>query len=817
MTTKAHGKRPAPTSQAPSKKRKLAPASKNAHQKNGAKPKAKGKDKASDRKIIPIPIQPEDSEDESDLQDHDLDILEEYGANAGFLQSLDQTGISRSKKETLRLHQLNKPVRKAVEDDLPSLNSEDENEDEEDWNSDLDESSLGSGSDLDDEDAGQHAPDSDDSDAEMSYEAAPRKMVANSDDEENFNHLPTKLADGRIKKSESKPTALAAVSKPQADESDDDDVFDEDEAERLERYRVEDVSTGARFGRPAVADVIANPSRKARVQAAKDQIAGICQEIIADPENNLGLLRRLHTFSLTSISTPSHPDPVINDPIIRKLAILSQVAVFKDIIPGYRIRALTDKEKAEKVSQMVARTRDWEQGLVVVYQSYLRSLETELKSRSLCYNFRTYANMHLDKSELAEVALQCMCTLAADVTHFNFRVNLMTCIVARLSKKSWDKLSDLCLNTLVKVFRADLTGTPSLEIVRLLNRMIKERRYQVHPNVLSCLVHLRLKTELSVRSSDAKADREQKPARSFSKGKAASRRAHGKHTDQPHLSKKAQKVLKEKKEIAKEFREAEAEVDKEERAVTHTESLKLLFVLYFSILKNPRPTPLLPGALQGISRFAHLVNIDFFKDLLKVLKGLISPEADDAGADDAQDAPAIQHRLLCIVTAFELLSGQGEALNIDLSDFIGRLYTLLLPLGLMPDIDAPPPPPHTGRSTADMLFRALELVFAQRAAPPWRGAAFAKRLLGASLHWPPAPALRALGFVRGLLAADARLAALLATDDRTVDGVYRADLEDPQLSNPFAASFWELHVLRRAHYDARVRAAAGELAAFVRA
>ena len=28
--------------------------------------------------------------------------------------------------------------------------------------------------------------------------------------------------------------------------------------------------------------------------------------------------------------------------------MLSQLAVFKDVIPGYRIRALTDKEKAEK-------------------------------------------------------------------------------------------------------------------------------------------------------------------------------------------------------------------------------------------------------------------------------------------------------------------------------------------------------------------------------------------------------------------------------------------------------------------------------------
>jgi len=61
------------------------------------------------------------------------------------------------------------------------------------------------------------------------------------------------------------------------------------------------------------------------------------------------------------------------------LALLSQLAVLKDIIPGYRIRQLTDAEKAEKVSQMVAKTREWEQGLVIVYQTYLRNLEAEIK------------------------------------------------------------------------------------------------------------------------------------------------------------------------------------------------------------------------------------------------------------------------------------------------------------------------------------------------------------------------------------------------------------------------------------------------------
>jgi nucleolar complex protein 3 len=98
----------------------------------------------------------------------------------------------------------------------------------------------------------------------------------------------------------------------------------------------------------------------------------------------LGLLRRLHTFALPSIpggisQNGEQLPPTPNDSRIRTLALLSQLAVFKDIVPGYRIRALTEHEIAEKVSQAVQRTRDWEQGLVGVYQNYLKLLEAEIK------------------------------------------------------------------------------------------------------------------------------------------------------------------------------------------------------------------------------------------------------------------------------------------------------------------------------------------------------------------------------------------------------------------------------------------------------
>lgn len=271
-------------------------------------------------------------------------------------------------------------------------------EDDGEWSSGIEDDDLPSFSDDDASSAStssphqRHKPRKDSDDEEMPYEVEPRKRRKSWDSEEEtgIERLPIKLQNGKVQHTGVKVAAPVPFSEDEESEE------VEEETIEVPRPNVEDVSTGARFGRLAVVDLISIKSRKARIQAAKEQLASICQDIIADPENGvrclpllslnltdmplqLGLLRRLNTFSQPKISTPTHPDPVPNDNIVRKLALLSQLAVFKDIIPGYRIRPLTDKEKAEKVSQMVQRTRDFEQGLVGVYQSYLRTLESELK------------------------------------------------------------------------------------------------------------------------------------------------------------------------------------------------------------------------------------------------------------------------------------------------------------------------------------------------------------------------------------------------------------------------------------------------------
>lgn len=216
----------------------------------------------------------------------------------------------RSKRETERLHQLHKPVRKPVKDDLPSVNSgtedgdgdADADADEEDWSSGISDSdgraTDGIASNSEDEDDMISVAESSSAAAqrkrrrkpvqsdeeELMFETQPRKRrpgwESESESEKGIERLPIKLADGRIQKSGSK-VVLNESSLDTDEESADENI------ESGPSPRFEDVSTGARFGRAAVVDVIGLKSRKERIQSAKEQIAGICQEILGDPENSV--------------------------------------------------------------------------------------------------------------------------------------------------------------------------------------------------------------------------------------------------------------------------------------------------------------------------------------------------------------------------------------------------------------------------------------------------------------------------------------------------------------------------------------------------
>ena len=50
------------------------------------------------------------------------------------------------------------------------------------------------------------------------------------------------------------------------------------------------------------------------------------------------------------------------------------VLVFRDVCPGYRIRPPTEKELAMKVTKETQKLRDFEAGLLKMYQSFVRTV-----------------------------------------------------------------------------------------------------------------------------------------------------------------------------------------------------------------------------------------------------------------------------------------------------------------------------------------------------------------------------------------------------------------------------------------------------------
>ncbi len=225
-------------------------------------------------------------------------------------------------------------------------------------------------------------------------------------------------------------------------------------------------------------------------------------------------------------------------------------------------------EQAEKVRAEVKRLREGEKGLVKSYKGYLKTLEKEIKGEWIvCLMIASQtdnaSSNHSDRTPLISISLRCMCELLTSSPHFNFAENIMGVIVARLSRRSWETDSEMCLQAIIKVFKEDHAARYSGVLLRLLARMIKERHYKVHPNVMDCLLSLRLRSELSI---DKEGNTRWKRGGFSKDGEKWTGLKAKSEVRKQWMTKNKKKADKERKVLEREMDEAEAEVDIEERS-----------------------------------------------------------------------------------------------------------------------------------------------------------------------------------------------------------------------------------------------------------
>ncbi|KAK0756686.1 hypothetical protein N5P37_010842 [Trichoderma harzianum] len=610
-------------------------------------------------------------------------------------------------------------------------------------------------------------------DLEDSYETRRRKSKKAS---KESTKLPIKTADGRLE-------VLREI------EKEDDLVSVESDTEWLEG-REDDIESEPE----EVEEEAPTVSEAQQIREAQEELAKLATALNENPEEHVGSLKTLATIGESKI------------PAIQMLALMTQMSVYKDIIPGYRIRPQTEDGPTEKVSKEVRTMRQYEQALVSGYQNFVKEL-------ARCANDQTPA-MRGGQS-VSGIAITCACTLIAAVPHFNFRSELLRILVNKLSRKKIDNNSVKCLQALETLFREDEDGKPTMEAVSLLSKMMKARDYEVNESVLNLFLSLRLLSEFAGKASQDTVERPE--AAKVKKGKREFR------------TKRMRKAMKEQKSLEKDMAAADALVDHEEREKMQSETLKLVFATYFRILKMRAPH-LMGAVLEGLAKYAHLINQDFFGDLLEALKDLIRHADDDVDADLAaehEDDDSVSMRnltreaLLCTVTAFALLEGQDahnsrNTLHLDLTFFTTHLFTSLLNLSIHPDLELTKMTNSTSnvskinvQTTTVLLLRSLTAILLPawniRSVPPLKLAAFSKQLMTAALQLPDKSCQATLGLLNDVANTHGKkIASLWNTEERKGDGRHNALSDTVEGSNPFAATVWEGELLKK-HFSPKVR------------
>ncbi|KAK5850357.1 hypothetical protein PBY51_001245 [Eleginops maclovinus] len=437
------------------------------------------------------------------------------------------------------------------------------------------------------------------------------------------------------------------------------------------------------------------------------------------------------------------------------------------------IRPLTAEEKAAKVKKDTQQVRDFEEGLVSQYKFYLEDLEQTVKDWKQKKKKRSQAVSLDSYLGLAEVSIRCLCELLLALPHFNFHNNIIVVLVP-LMNDPVKTVSVMCCDAFRKLFQQDKEGGPSLATVRVISGLVKRHNYAVRPEVLKTLLSLRIKEVQMKKDMEDTA-----PRKKFMNNKEKRKK----------LSRMQRKWKKAEEKLEKELLEAEASESKDKKIKLHTETLNIVFLIYFRIMKKAQKSVLIPAVLEGLANFAHLINLEFFDDLLNVMQGLI--QSGDLSPRES---------LHCIQTVFTILSGQGDVLNIDPLNFYSQLYRILLLV-------------HAGAPNDDIIIvlRCVDAMLTRRRKQVslQRAMAFIKRLSTLSLTLLPSGATATLHCCRAALHAFPKCDFLLDNEVQG-SGFFLPELNEPEHCNAQNTALWELHTLQR-HFHPVVRRLASHL------
>eukprot|EP01023_Acetabularia_acetabulum_P004333 TRINITY_DN11801_c0_g2_i1.p1 TRINITY_DN11801_c0_g2~~TRINITY_DN11801_c0_g2_i1.p1 ORF type:complete len:859 (+),score=152.31 TRINITY_DN11801_c0_g2_i1:104-2578(+) len=497
-----------------------------------------------------------------------------------------------------------------------------------------------------------------------------------------------------------------------------------------------------------------------KYERLKTRIAVGCMRLMENPEENMIDLRPIVEILKDT------------DERIVALCMLSLFNVFVNVIPGYRIRPPTEQELQIKQKKEVQKVRNYENKLLANYQKYLQYLlEHSKKSGTLC-----------------EISVRCLCGMLERAPHFNYTHDILQAIVQQMGGKD-PNIRQQCCNAISNILSRDFLGEIGLSVVQLVADLVKRQKCKCSPEIVSCLLVLQF--------------RELKPP--------------AQEGDQQQKNMKQKKKLRKKRrkkgdEVDLAFKETMAEVDKEEAEIVQSQALEALFEIFFRVLKDcageintssgnqkflaKSQFPLMIPTFQGLSKYGHLLSVEYMSDLVTVCTDILKTE----------NLITIRDKCQCVSALCDLLSGHGEALSVDRVGLFQQLYKILQDIiieGVWDDDDQIQN--LKVASIFDVFIKPLHFLFCEvRQTDLNRVAAVCKRCGSIALHGGLKETLGSLSMIYKLLIKHYKLRRMVEFEGQGSGHFpYNQDAEDPSQANALNSTLWELFLLQK-HFNPSV-------------
>ncbi|RHY24697.1 hypothetical protein DYB32_008728 [Aphanomyces invadans] len=462
--------------------------------------------------------------------------------------------------------------------------------------------------------------------------------------------LPVKTFDGALQPNKLMEEIVEEAEEEGGDDDQEDDEEDEDggdgselgsgdeEMSDLEVEEITDVQEpSAPAKKPATISLDELKAMQARrLHAKKEELALLCESILESPEDAVKKSKE-HPEQLSKFQQ-LHAMCEDTDVTLVKLAMLSELSVLLDVLPDYRIRIGSEAESSGPQKKRVKEMKEFESGMLNQYQTFLKFLSATATTNlsTLHPNQMTRTATQQIEFGVAETAVKCLAELLKVKYAFNFNLNLIHAMVP-LADSPFVSIQRPVCDAFEVVFKTDKSGLAPLEIVKDMANYVKKRHHRVSERMIKTLLAMPLDVTMEA-------------------GEIARRVAKSSR-------KKRRRQQKEGDTIATGLKEAEAVVDKSERDKTQADILHELVLIYFRILKNSTYSPAMPAVLEGLTKFAYLINLEIMIDLMKVLKALLK-----------EDILPLSAALQAILTGIKTLQGPGQELKVDEKDFVDHLY-----------------------------------------------------------------------------------------------------------------------------------------------